>query len=205
MQTLLDKSELYNERYNTLYHNINSLLTKYQQGDELEIRFGYYDNEYFRSSISYQRYNNLLNILSKDNDYTSSYTSNTIHMYSNGIREIKTVDEDILRSKATLNDSNLAGGNIIIKKNKKTRIDNHDLGVRIALSNEKQISELPSGKYMKKTRQRHTFVHESGKYRIDLTIDTLPRSNQCQCEIEFLNKPDPKDVIELIDKVKEIL
>jgi len=180
MQTSIDHSELVS--------NITLLLSKYQLGDELEIRFGYYDNEYFRSSISYQTYNKLLTIFSNDNNYTSSFISNIIHMYSNGIRQIRT-DNDT----------------IIIKKNKKTRVDNHKLGVRIALSNEKKLTELPSGKYMRKTRHRHTFVHKSNKYIIDLTIDTLPNSNQCQCEIEFLEIPDIVDIINMINMINDIM
>lgn len=183
MQTLVDKTALSND--------ISLLLSKYQSGDELEIRFGYYENDYFRSSISYQLYNKLLQKFTKfteDGEYTHAFISNTIHMYSNGIRQIKTDDSDI-----------------IIKKNKKQRIDYCDLGVRIALSNEKMLTELPNGKYMKKTRRRHTFLNKSSNYRIDLTIDTLPRSNQCQCEIEFLKKPNTNDVIEMIDMISGYL
>lgn len=171
-----------------LYNNINQLLTTYQSGDELEIRFGYYDNNYFRSSISYNRYINLLNFFSNNKDYKHTFISNTINMYSNGIRQIITNDSD----------------SITIKKNKKNHIDDHQLGIRIALSNEKTIPEPPNNKYIKKVRNRHTFTHNSNMYKIDITIDSLPNSKQCQYELEYLKQPSADDVIQMIDTFRQI-
>lgn len=171
-----------------LISSIDLLLSRYQLDDELEIRFGYYESKYFRSSISYQVYNKLLDNFINDSQYSSSFSSNTIHMYSNGIRQIKTQDKDV-----------------IIKKNKKNRLDDYDLGIRVALSNEKKLLELPSGKYVKKTRHRHTFLHNSSKYKIDLTIDSLPKYKQFQCEIEFLQKPSSDSVVNMITLIKSLM
>lgn len=164
------------------------LLRMYDDGNELEIRFGYYDGEYFRSCLSSLSYNRLLKNFIDDENYVRSYISNNVHMYSNGIRQIHSYD-------------NITN----IKKIKKTRIDNHDLGLRIALSIEKELTKAPSGKYIKKSRLRHTFNHIHKHHKIDLTIDTFPKSKQYQCEVEFTAKPNITDIIDIINTIKGVI
>lgn len=182
-KSILESSNLFN-----LTDELYSLLRMYDNGNELEIRFGDYDGDYFRSCLSSLSYDRLLNKFMNDENYVRSSISNSVHMYSTGIRQIHEC------------------GNITnIKKIKKTHIDNHALGLRIALSIEKELTKPPSGKYIKKNRLRHTFNHTHKHHKIDLTIDTFPKSKQYQCEVEFTAKPNITDIIDIIDTIKGII
>lgn len=186
--SIMGESQQNDHTIETITNDLYKLLTIYETGDELEIRFGYYVGEYFRSCLSSTVFNKILKSFLNNEQYTPSYIFNTISMYSNGIRQIH-------GNKTTTN----------IKKIKKTHIDNRNLEIRIALSREKKLDSYPKGKCLNKSRIRYTFFHVSENHKIDLTIDTLPKSKQYQCEVEFTNKPDVKDIIKLINTIKYII
>jgi hypothetical protein len=166
-----------------ILHNYN------EKEDELEIRLGYFTSDnYFRSSISYDRYNCLIDFFTNSLLFTSSYEECDVHMYSNGVRIIKTDTEEI-----------------ITKKIKKDKINIPQNGIRIALSREEKLSSPPSKKYMVKKRRRSSYLHKSKKYKVDMTFDTLPNSIQYQCEIEFILTPTQDEIKNIIKNILNII
>ena len=170
---------------------IASVLKNFKQGDELELRFGYYKDNYFKSSISYNRLKNIIDFFRKDKTYIESNTINTVLMYNNGIKKIINPDSS----------------SIIIKKSKKNILDIKKLNTRLALNTEKFIDEyeLKNVKYISKSRNRITFTSSLNSVKIDITIDSfLSGPYQNQCEIEFISIPSIDIIIRYINLINNI-
>lgn len=182
---------------NELVHYLDKLLTEYhtiENGEceyELEIRFGYFYNNFFKTYISYEKYIKLINYFQKSDSFNEKIITNTIDMYNNGIRVIKHGDTTT-----------------IVKKTKKNIINIKNIGVRIALSLEEKIKDVPYGDthYFKtKNRIRNSFIHSSQQFKVDITCDKFYQNIHYQCELEFLRKPTNDEILKIIDKMNYIL
>lgn len=170
------------------------LLELYKEGDELEIRLGKFTiNKNFKSNITEDKYNKLLDYFYKNNDFTCNINNYIINICPNGIKVISS------------NDSS----NIMIKKIKKYKLDLYDkidLGFRIALSKEIIIDNVPVMYRITKNRIRTTFTHNSNKYKIDISCDKDNRDfyKIYQCEIEFLQLPSINEIMDIISKFRDL-
>lgn len=172
---------------------MEEVLTYFKEGDELELRLGYYINNRFKSSISYSRFNRILEFFRNACEFTETYKECIIYMYSNGIKKI--IDPNINET-------------LLIKKIKKNCIDIKHKNVRLALNKEIHINEdyIINKKFTVKHRKRYTFINIDNTIKIDLSIDTLSNNVfQNQCEIEFITKPDLEMVNFYINKLNDII
>ena len=169
-------------------YEINKLLDLYDKGDELEIRFGYFRDNYFKSYLSHKTISKLL-FLFRNEEYTESYKTSIVCMYNNGIRRLIYDDK-----------------NYVIKKTKKLTIDMLEINVRACLSKENILDNFTSYNWDPKIRRRNTFISNDKTVKIDITSDLLSNGNyQNQCEVEFMVKPSLEKIYYFIDKINSII
>ena len=71
-------------------------------------------------------------------------------------------------------------------------------GVRIALSSEENINQIPEGRSFEKNRIRSSY--EDNKVRYDITKDTFSNGKfDYQVEIEFIEKPSLETLEEMVE------
>jgi hypothetical protein len=172
--------------------NIEKVLTEFNEGDELELRLGYYYNNHFKSSISYTRFNRILEFFRNEYNFIETYKECIVYMYSNGIRKI----------------TDTKNNSVFIKKTKKEFVDIRDRNVRLALNSERYIKEEDffNKKFTPKSRKRYTFTNIENTVKIDMSIDIINNNTfQNQCEIEFITKPTLDTVNFYINKLNEII
>lgn len=154
---------------------MEEILRKYKDGDELELRFGFFERTYFKSNVNYFTYINLLNIYTRNPDYGRWDQRYHIRRF-NKVRTI-TDEQGVIETTLKVNK-----GNHDILKN----------GVRVSLSKEEispSTGHILSGPVIERKRSTFTPKDENGLYKIDITDDFINEKHYFQYEIEFLSKP----------------
>ena len=168
------------------------ILDNYSEGDELEIRVGYFKDGTFHSTISEDMFVYFYKYFN-DRKLDISYNYSYVYMYrlavSGGkIKTIKTLDEETT-----------------IYKRTKNKIDLLRSNMRIALSEEVEIEpcEIYKENSIMKKRGRHTFTKRGCNFKIDLTKDYYSNYTVNQMEIEFINKPKLEEVYGVLNWLKK--
>lgn len=158
--------------------HIFTLLNNFKEGNELEIRIGYFKNNGFHSKITEHMFSYFFKYFS-DNKLNLSYSYSHIYMYKPGLTEgkiktIKTFENEIS-----------------IQKKVKNILDLRKYNLRIALSKEDIIptQQIYKENCILKRRERFTFTKKGIDFKIDLTRDFYPKYTITQFELEFIKIP----------------
>jgi hypothetical protein len=166
---------------------IPNLLNQYSEGDELEIRVGYYKTFRFVPSISKWVFNKLVRIYTTAPEYHMQRKGMEIYYLPDGIRQ------------RIYNDGTVE----TIKKERKGIVNLHKEGIRIALSSEKPAQRVKKTPQKALDRIRYTFVHRSGLFKLDISRDELASGRiEYQYEAEFIRKPSYNEVMGLLNFLK---
>lgn len=171
--------------------NIKNFLNLYMPDDELEIRMGYYTLDgMFRSEINSFMFHYMINIMSKSGMERKVYYQKIKRR--NGYRMIE-------------EDNNIS----VSLKEKKSILDYKSLGLRTALSKEKNVNKdinfFDSPDTQNIDRVRISFNSES--YKIELTKDIETKYQKTfikyQCELEFNYKPSYEIYTQIFNWMKD--
>ncbi len=177
---------------------LENLLRKYKPGDELEIRIGNFEETIdrgrqrtdFRPYIGEFSYNYLLRNYFEPAKGKKRVVNQIINTYRNNIRRLQNIDTADVE---------------LIKKERKDKVDLREKGIRIALSSEESITQMPRERPLsEKGRIRSSFENDEKTVRYDITKDTFRNGIDYQVEIEFIVKPDLKTLEEMIETATDI-
>jgi len=181
--------------------------------DEIEIRFGKFNNNYFTSSISEEKFKDVLNhykegyeevfderLLLIDKD--SKYTVTTDKIYKS-IRDPYTS----LRETTFNNHPSVV---FYSTKRSLKKVDLKELNVRISKSNEVQLPQKPlNNEFERKVqyqriKDRRSFI--DGSFRVDLTIIINPDNTKTfEIECEIIDNVTHKIVVDQINKINKLM
>lgn len=173
---------------------------KYKSDEEIEVRFGYFDKNDFKSKISKSDFVRLRNIFVKKG-YILEETCSIVSI-QNDVRRIENIKE---------------GGDSEIIYQTKKKIQTEDLkdyGIRISVSSEIEVPEVLMNTAVQRIRHRYTFIIE-GKYKIDMTeimqagfatkSCTSSAKDTFELEVELVDKTYLRDFFNFVGEVYLIL
>jgi hypothetical protein len=177
---------------------IKNILNRYSQGDELEIRVGFFaDNYKFYSSISSFMFQYLLKqFYGEKSTYNILRQVQTVYMHKS--------NDPSIRVKTIVTDDEI----VTVYKKIKHVEDFHRLGLRLSLGSEEIITEHNLLKINSKDRIRTTFTNKNNLYKIDMTLDKQNKKSFYQMEIEFISPPtfsEVKGILNWVFSIREKL
>lgn len=171
--------------------SINEILDKYEEGDELEIRVGTF-NDNFKASVEKDVYLKFNNHFKVNNDYNLNIKNQIIWFYNNRIKKIYDLD-----TKSTY----------YVKKRLKQLLDIRKSNIRIALNKEIIISENTNENHQYITKRlRNSYVKKDNTLKIDISVDlNLNNKEIYYIEFEFLKKPTYNYVIHILELINNTI
>ena len=169
---------------------INEILDKYEEGDELEIRVGSF-NDYFKASIEKDIFLKFINHFKTNTDYKLTSKKQIIWFYNNRIKKIYDLDTKI---------------SYYVKKRLKQLLDMRNNNIRIALNKEIILTENDNENYQYTTKRlRNSYVKKDNTLKIDMSIDiNLSNKEIYYIEFEFLKKPTYEYIMYVLEMIKNI-
>lgn len=159
---LIDDDEYQNE-YNipqTIINELEFLLTKYQPGDELELRF---------RGIKASAFHELQQKLESECDGITKYLETYEELFENNVR-VKTTNDNIT----------------IVEKMQKGCVFIPRLDIKVALSRENQLAKRPSTQpVLIREKRRHTYLIDNTKW--DLTTVNSQNNSTYEVEVEIVH------------------
>ena len=172
-----------------IFNLLETILKSYNPGDELELRKGVYEYNHFSAKINKYKYIQLKDYIYKH--YTSfDLQEMTIYFYKNKVKHIIHKNEN---------------KEYTIKKVNKHNVDLKSFNVRCSLASEQKVDRPTNILHNYKIHRYRISCKVNSLFKIEISEDISEHRVVYRYEIEFIKKPDVKELYETIQFMNKIL